>query len=92
VNGLVDGNGATNQKISVLVLALWCGRIEAEHVGIVRKAITGGVSARWNGGTMCRRKKESIYLKSFLYHLLLEGGKKICATLVSNGLLARGRK
>jgi hypothetical protein len=84
----IDSNEASNQKI--LVLAFWCGRIQAEHMGVVRKTTEfyyrkGGrdnrwVSSRWNGGTVWRKEEKDFILGYFNIILNLKVGEKIHVT------------
>jgi hypothetical protein len=78
-----------------LVLSLWCGRTQAEHVDVVSeitefyyrkggKRLQVGVSARWDGGSMCRSKK-GFYFGHFYTILNLEVRRKSVSLLVSNG-------
>jgi hypothetical protein len=54
------------------------------------EGITGGVSARWNGGAVCRDKKGRIFIAGGFYIILnLEVGRTLLSLSVSNDLWAK---
>jgi hypothetical protein len=58
------------------------------------RGIAGIVSARWNGGSLCRKKKKKgriFMLDHFYNNLNLEVGRKFVSFPVSNGFQTRGR-